>query len=91
MRRDPIMNRYKPGTPTYEALAKLASPPRFAVMLICSILFTAALADFVIHDIQSYMAAGTSDAHFILWFGPIVALGILGTAFVVAYLLFLKN
>lgn len=88
---DPIMRRYKPGTPQYNAYRKLVRPRRFTISLGVSLLVVFILASYVISTGYTLVRANTPSSHYILIFGPIAAVVIFIVALSVGYYMLIKD
>lgn len=89
--KDPIMRKYKPGTPVYESYQRLRNPRRFAATLTISILVLLLLSTYVVIKAHRLAEANTPSSHYVLIFGLISAITIFVVSLVVGYNMLIKK
>lgn len=88
---DPVMRKYKPGTPVYEAYRKLASPRKFTFLLTTSIIAAILLAAYAASTARNLLNTNTPASHYMLIFGPIAAIVIFAVALVSGYFMLVRK
>ena len=89
--RDPIMRKYRPGTPAYAAFQKLQDPRRFAISVIISVIVMLAAAGFAVYEARAILHSHASSPHYILISNTIAAIAAFALALVVGYYVLIRK
>jgi len=71
---DPLMKKYKPGSPQYAGYRKISRPRTFATMLVVSIAAFLLFGMYALLTTIRLLHEHTPSAHYMLIFGPVSAI-----------------
>jgi len=91
LNRDPLMKKYKPGSPEYAVYQRLVRPRRFITVLAASILAFMLFGAYALATAIRLSHEHTPSAHYMLIFGPVSATAIFIVGMVVVYNMIIKK